>query len=363
MKPVSRFWSGLEAVSGLAAVKHEWQRAWGDEWDIGQALLRPSDQLASSYPCPRPGGDGCPRKVVIHSEQDIVAVCRAVPRQCDDLTLARGDIVVYELDWKALGTAIAEGLGLAGSPALPGILPLTAPLGWRCATGGKRVAVYLTIQYESQAFGAILSRLLADTDLPFILAAPTSSLCEADSTDLLRRMRVLFLPLDECLAWDESRGFVSTERLAALTSDLAAAPVAPDRQMLPGDARTLWLDPEGSLCYFRGAQVNLSKMPFDLLELLAREARKGKRWVSRDRISEACWPEEWARGNPATEDQINNVASELRKALRKDGNISAREARILVLSKVYYEPNMRIWYLGVCLPDLPSSCRRRSAPI
>jgi hypothetical protein len=35
----------------------------------------------------------------------------------------------------------------------------------------------------------------------------------------------------------------------------------------------------------------------------------------------------------------------------------------LVLSQVYYELNARTWYLGVCLPDLPSSYRRRSAPI
>jgi hypothetical protein len=35
----------------------------------------------------------------------------------------------------------------------------------------------------------------------------------------------------------------------------------------------------------------------------------------------------------------------------------------LVLSKVEYERNARIWYLGVCLPDLSSGCRRRSAPI
>jgi len=100
-----------------------------------------------------------------------------------------------------------------------------------------------------------------------------------------------------------------------------------------GKDLALRIDPGGSLCYFRNVLVNLSKMPFDVLVLLAEEAKAGPRWVSRDRISEACWPEEWARGNPATEDQINNVASELRKALRKDGGVSAREALILVQSK------------------------------
>jgi len=334
MRMLTRFWSGLEALPGLAGALLDWQEVWREQTGIGRSFLRPTGDLATTYPCPYPGGAGCPRGVVMHGEQDIVAVCRSVPRQCETIKLTKADVVIYEVDWRALGVAIASALNLTPpSTSAQVAQPSTAWLGWHDLTGGKRAAVYLTIQHDPQAFQATLSRLLADADLPFILAAPTFSLCEADSTDLLRRMRVLFLPLDECLAWDESRGFVSTERLAALMSDLAAAPVAPDRQMLPGDARTLCLDPEGSLCYFRGAQVNLSKMPFDLFVLLAREARKGKRWVSRDRISEACWPEEWARGNPATEDQINNVASELRKALRKDSNISAREARLLVQSK------------------------------
>ncbi len=223
MKTLRRFWSGLEAISGLAAVTVEWQEVWGCDWDLGQAFLRPTDQLVSSYPCPRPGGDGCPRKVVMHSEQDIVAVCQAVPKQCDDLTLTKADIVAYELHWQKLATALSKALGLTAVRGRIELMPQTRHIAWHHLVGGKRAAVYLTIQHDGQVFGATLSRLLAEANVPFILASPTADLCQSDSAGMLRRAGVLFLPLDECLAWEEGRGFAATDRAEALLSDLAAA--------------------------------------------------------------------------------------------------------------------------------------------
>ena len=222
MRRLSRFWSGLEAVSGLAAVSVEWQEAWGQEYDVGRAFLRPTGQLAASYPCPHPGGEECPRGVVVHGEQDIVAVCRAVPRQCDDVTLTKADVVVWELDWRKLGTAIGRALGLTAPHRPRQVLPGTMRLGWHYLVGGKRVAGYLTIQHEAQALSAILSRLLAEAAPPFVLAAPTAGCCESDTAELLHRMAVCFLPLDECLAWEEGQEFAATDRARELLSGLAA---------------------------------------------------------------------------------------------------------------------------------------------
>ena len=222
MKKLNQFWSGLEALPGLAAVLAEWQRVWRQDYEIGRAFLHPTGRLATSYPCPHPGGSGCPRGVVIHGERDIVAVCRSVPKRCDTIVLTKQDITVHELGWRRLGTAIGRALGLTMPRRPAEVLPLTARLGWHYLVGGRRVAVYLTIQHEPQAFAALVSRLLADVDLPFILAAPTPRLCDSERAELLRRMRVLFLPLDECLAWEDTQQFVPTERLGALLSDLAA---------------------------------------------------------------------------------------------------------------------------------------------
>ena len=227
MKTLRHFWSGLEAISGLSAVAVEWQEVWGPEWEVGQAFLRPSDRLATSYPCPHPGGDGCPRGVVRHSEQDIVAVCRTVPKRCDDLTLAKADIVVYELDWWKLTAAVGRAFGFT-MPRRPVVVsPQTIRVGWRGISAGKRAAVYLTIQRESQGLESVLSHLLSDPAPPFVFAAPTREFCERDRAELLRNTGVLFLPLDECLTWEEPGEFAPTEEARSLLSEFAAASGAP----------------------------------------------------------------------------------------------------------------------------------------
>jgi hypothetical protein len=159
----------------------------------------------------------------MHGEQDIVAVCRSVPKRCDSISLTKADITVHELNWRALGAAIAEALAFTRPQRQVEVLPRTLRVGWHYLPGGRRVAVYLTIQHERVAIAALLSRLLAEVHLPFILTAPTADLYEGDSVELLRRMRVLLLPLGECLAWDERQGLVTTDTAETLLSDFAAA--------------------------------------------------------------------------------------------------------------------------------------------
>ncbi len=228
MRKLNRFWSGLEAVPGLAGVSAEWEDVWGGEAAIGRLFLRSTGRLATCYPCSSPGGDGCPRGVVIHGEDDIVAVCRATPRGCNDIPLTRDQIVIRELDRKALGLATTSALTFTTAfESAKGPAPSTARIGWHHLPGGKRAAVYLTIQHEPQAFAAALSQMLAAVDLPFILASPTARFCRPDSAELLRRAGILLLPLDDCLAWDETGRLVATDRAKALLADFEAAGTVP----------------------------------------------------------------------------------------------------------------------------------------
>ena len=128
-------------------------------------------------------------------------------------------------------------------------------------------------------------------------------------------------------------------------SDLLVSPgkLALDRQKLesllrparpaPSKAVILRLDVGKSLCYFRGVEVRLSRMPFDVLVLLVREAVVGPGWVSRDRIFEACWREDWEKDVAPAENQITKMISEVRKGLRSATGMSDREVRQLIISK------------------------------
>ena len=141
MKTLNRFWSGLETLPGPSGVLAEWERVWRKDMEVGRTFLRLTDQLAATYPCPSPGGDGCPRGVVRHGGQDIIAVCRSRPRQCDTLALTKADIVIYELDWKRLGAAISKALNLTSPQRPTTTTPLTARIGWYGLGGGSRAAV------------------------------------------------------------------------------------------------------------------------------------------------------------------------------------------------------------------------------
>ena len=211
MRKLSRLWSGLEGLPGLAGVLAEWRDVWGQDFEIGRAFLRPTGQLAGSYPCPSPGGEGCPRRVVIHGDDDIVAVCGQTPKQCKTLTLARADIVVYELNWKGLCSAISTALGITPLSRPAKISPGTVRTGRHPLATGNQGSVYLTIQHEVSAFSEAAGRLLARNELPFILLTPTAELRVGEGQEYLSRSDALMLSLDESLVLDETGALTATE--------------------------------------------------------------------------------------------------------------------------------------------------------
>jgi hypothetical protein len=112
----STFWNTLDALTGAATDRREWQALLGDEWDQLSSLLKPTGTLAISIACPSPGGDGCPRQIVRHDDGSIRAVCGDSPEACRDLDLSKDDIAVLRLDRSHLARAISRAFELANIP-------------------------------------------------------------------------------------------------------------------------------------------------------------------------------------------------------------------------------------------------------
>jgi len=222
MRKLSRLWSGLEALPGLAGVLAEWRDVWGQDFEVGRAFLRPTSQPAGSYPCPNPGGDGCPRRVVIHGDDDIVAVCGQTPKRCKTLTLTRADIIVYELNWKGLCAAVSNALQVTPLSRPAKISPGTVRIGHHPLASGNQGSVYLTLQHNISSFSEAVARLLAGNDHPFILLTPTAELCVGDTQDFLRKGHGLLLPLDQSLALDDAGILRATESAGQRLADFAA---------------------------------------------------------------------------------------------------------------------------------------------
>ena len=246
MRKLARFWQTLESVPGPAAVAAEWRRLLGPEHDLVRGFLRPCAGLAESYPCPDPKNVGTVHKVVVHGPDHIVGVC---PDGCAPARLSRADIVVWELDHAAWGRSVADAFGLRYGGTSVDSLPKTAQIGTYAPYAGFRFPVYLTIRMEAAEFRQVVDGLLARNDAPFILLAPTRTLCKPACEELLTRRKACFVPLCEVLVLDERGRFVLGENLTidGILADFRSAvlPPAEDQSGMiffttPPDAR--WED-------------------------------------------------------------------------------------------------------------------------
>lgn len=117
MHDLLRIWRRVEALPVAAGVKLQWRELLGDDLQLIEPYLKPEQRLATSYPCPHPVHDECPRRVVHHGQDNIVAVCGSAAPQCDPVRLNRSDLVVYSLkheEWLAAVTSAlrdVNGLG------------------------------------------------------------------------------------------------------------------------------------------------------------------------------------------------------------------------------------------------------------
>jgi hypothetical protein len=113
MRDLLRTWRRIEALPISAGVDEEWTAWLGDDLPVIKPYLRTEQQPAASYPCPSPAHENCPRRVIEHGPDDIVAVCGNVPRRCEPLNLTRQQLVVRSLKTKEWIAAIAKELRAA----------------------------------------------------------------------------------------------------------------------------------------------------------------------------------------------------------------------------------------------------------
>ena len=228
MRKLQKFWSALEGTPILQGVTVSWREAVGEYMDVLAQFLRPLPELATTYPCPAPGGDGCPRGVVVHGPEDIVAVCRRDPPSCETLHLTRSDLVVYELDLRKLADCIRRVLGFTGSrpPAPVDGLPTTLHIGDYRPAPGSSFAVYLTVQFEDDAVTEIVERLCGREQRRYVLLTPTASLITPDCRERLSMRRCLPVDLSELIGADAEGHLVADGQVSRVLATLDQPPEA-----------------------------------------------------------------------------------------------------------------------------------------
>ena len=248
-------------MPGNSAITADWRRLLQDEFEIGEQLLRPTNRLSTSYPCPRPGGVGCPRRV-IHLDDTIVAVCGDEDgANCNDMSLQRGEVVIHELNRQGLANRVASALGIRSEFAPVEGVRETFHVGDFNPIAGKRFPIFLVLCFDVGQRAEAVAHLCRVTTVPFILLAPTSQSIPARSLDLLLARQARFYPLSDLLVAG-ARGQLVKSPMAAEAMVAFRAMVLPeptsDAQVVrfhtPPDA--IWRDLH--ICFLDGHRVTLS---------------------------------------------------------------------------------------------------------
>lgn len=223
MRPLCKLWPALEALPGLAAVTEEWKDRFGEDFDAGREFLRLTNRRAEAYPCPSPGGVGCPRSIVDHGKGMFAAVCGDQPKRCDKLILTKQDIAIYELDTRKLGTAIAVAFGI--DPAFNEVTGFqqTFRVGDYYPQAGKRFPLFLTIQTDPASLHDVAMRLCSTTRTAFILVVPTTTFSDLAITDLLGRQQARIPALADLFEIDSTGKLVATEVARTLLAEFHSA--------------------------------------------------------------------------------------------------------------------------------------------
>lgn len=236
-----RLWRALENIHGWAGVRSVWREHMGDELEFLQPLLRPMEQLALSVPWP---GTIEGRRIVVHEEDDIVAVDEETSEAA---SIAREDIVLWQLDASALFRGAASALGLTGETASVGMGTRLWWLGDFVPVEGERFPVYLATTRDAGELVKNAGYVSALSRRPFVLATPSRRAGSEPLSRLIDGRSAAWIALEEALDWRGEGVFEARQPLGETLRDFVGAHVNTDAcrdegARFPTPAGATWSD-------------------------------------------------------------------------------------------------------------------------
>lgn len=236
-----RLWRALESVYGWSGVRSVWREHMGDELDFLQPLLRPREELAMSVPWP---GTIEGRRVVVHDEDDIVAVDRETSEASP---ISRDDIVLWKLDAETLFRGVASALGLPETPASVGMGNRLWWLGEYVPVEGERFPVYLATTRDAGELVRNAGYVSALSQRPFILATPSRGGASEALDRLVQGRAAAWIALEEVLTWEGEGVFAAKRPLgsalhAFLSQHIAISEPQARGPRFPTPAGATWSD-------------------------------------------------------------------------------------------------------------------------
>jgi hypothetical protein len=208
----TRFWQAIESLPSLAAVAAEWQSLLGGEYDLIKPFFHPRTGWATSFPNI---GASLPYQVVDHGSDDIVGVCHETG---ETISLAKSQLVVYELDRHRLAERLAEAWGIDCGGGPEDWSGTTTFLGQFTSAAATCYATFLAFPHESEDLHVIAAQLIAEKRAPFILFAPTRQWLRRAAETAMRFHGCKFVSLAEALTVPRRGHFEPVIPLESITA-------------------------------------------------------------------------------------------------------------------------------------------------
>ena len=311
-------WRVLERMTIRSGVRKVWENALGEWSGAVEPYLRVRSAAARSYPCTE-SVEGCARRIVVHEEGDIVAICGMDPSACSPMKVTKGDVAVYEFTLNVLGAHLAAVFGLSGSVAMVPDIRDTASIGIYVPFSGCEYNAFLSFQSDPEELSVVLERLRLRTKSPWVLFTPTRDLFGSTTTKALSNDGVVHLALDEIVSTNSAGSLellASPEELLSPLSQRAERDIAGVLCRFPTPPGSTWSELSVMLndghtitAALRAVSQRLSFAQIGLANL--RNAEPTKQWQLLTSLAEhrGAMPKS---GGPAVEKQRQS----LRKALQ-----------------------------------------------
>jgi hypothetical protein len=239
-RPLARFWKSLDDVPNATTNRWEWSLRLKDDLPKVEWYLAATGRRAKEIACPSPGGDGCPRKIVKHSDGRFRAVCGNKPAECDAIEVTGEEIACLALDRKKLAAAVCTILSATSESGFQerGAVML---VGSHAVAAGVGIPIVLMIPGP---MAEVSVEILPELDAPAAFVMPTTSSISHRLKTTLKSRGHCFLALSEISGLDDQHRLVGLQSADELLSPIRekllasqASAVSGRIWLLPADAR------------------------------------------------------------------------------------------------------------------------------
>jgi len=192
---LTRFFQALETNFPLCGVRPALAEKIGS--DVAGALERTGLlsvlRVADRYPCPQPGGEGCPRHIMETGNGPHVAVCGNDPAECEEVQLAPRDVELMGVVPESLLEELRSPLQISGTVRAIDGLPQAYQAGFYIPQPGTKHPIFFLAAASARQYAPMLDALRSRAEgASFAVLTPTDRFI---SPETARQFRTIGVPI------------------------------------------------------------------------------------------------------------------------------------------------------------------------